>query len=41
MLGDSCSRFAQAGEGARVPSINRLDPDQVDFLGKAEIAGFA
>jgi len=30
------SRFALiAGEGARVPSTNRLVPDWIDFLGKA------
>ena len=30
------SRFALiAGEGARVPSNNRLVPDWIDFLGKA------
>jgi len=31
------SRFALiAGEGARVPSTNRLVPDWIDFLGKAQ-----
>ena len=30
------SRFAlTAGEGARVPTTNRLVPDWIDFLGKA------
>ncbi|PYS85652.1 MAG: hypothetical protein DMF70_04120 [Acidobacteria bacterium] len=35
------SRFALiAGEGARVPSTNRLVPDWIDFLGKASSACF-
>src|SRR5437762_10203768 len=34
------SRFALiAGEGARVPSTNRLVPDWIDFLGKALVTG--
>ena len=28
----------RAGEGARAPSTNRLVPDRIDFLGKADLA---